>query len=143
MTTRRRRKKLDHRLYGAVLGGSVPAVRAALRAGADPHGPYADGTTPLYQAAVQGNGGVVRLLLELGAAPDTESHGLGAEGTPLCAAACWGHESAVRALLSHGADPNLPEDAGTGLTPLQWAARGPHDGTVELLVAAGAVDAAG
>lgn len=118
--------------------GSGPQVDRLLRAGADPTAADPDGTTPLYAACVQGSADAARRLLEAGAPPDAESAGLGAEGTPLCAAACWGHIDAVRVLLAHGADPNLREDHGTGLTPLEWAAAGPHPETVAVLRAAGA-----
>lgn len=98
--------------------------------------PDAGGITPLYAASVHGAAASVRLLLAAGAPPDAESGGIGSEGTPLCAAACWGHTDAVRELLAHGADPTLREDAGTGLTPLDWALRGPHPETAALLRAA-------
>ncbi|WP_432956496.1 hypothetical protein [Micromonospora haikouensis] len=53
-------------------------------------------------------------------------------------AAAWGHADIVRELLTHGADPNLREDHGTGLSPLEWAApRRPHR-TEALLKAASA-----
>lgn len=134
---RRKRKKLARRLVDAAAFGTAAEVAALLRAGAHPEAADAEGTTPLYAAAVQGSADTLRLLLEAGAAPDRES-GYGAEGTPLCAAACWGHEEAVRELLTHGADPNLAEDGGAGRTPLDWAGAGPYPGTVDLLRAAGA-----
>ncbi|MFJ9855704.1 ankyrin repeat domain-containing protein [Streptomyces sp. NPDC101150] len=135
----RKRKKLSRRLCTAVLLRDRTLVKALLRAGADPERANSEGTTPLYQASVNGEAEIARLLLAAGASPDAESSGLGAEGTPLCAAACWGHAEAVRELLVHGADPNLHEDHGTGLSPLDWAHHGPHPETVALLVAAGAI----
>ncbi|MFG3104027.1 ankyrin repeat domain-containing protein [Streptomyces sp. NPDC048182] len=134
---RRRRKKLSARLVEAALVDDLLRVRRLLRSGAPAETADAAGTTPLYQASVNGSAGIVRELLAAGAAPDTES-GTGSEGTPLCAAACWGHTEAVRALLEHGADPNLREDHGTGWAPLEWAAKGPYPSTEALLVAAGA-----
>lgn len=92
-------------------------MKAVLRAGGDPERADSEGTTPLYWASVNGEADIARLLLAAGASPDTESSGLGAEGTPLCAAACWGHTETVRELLAHGADPNLREDHGTGWAP--------------------------
>lgn len=139
---RRKRKKLSRRLFVATLSSDTAGVRAALRAGADPEAGDRDGTTPLHLASVNGEAGIVRLLLIAGAAPDTESGGLGSEGTPLCAAACWGYTETVRELLAHGADPNLREDHGTGRTPLDWATNGPHPETVAVLVAAGAASRA-
>ncbi|GGP31929.1 ankyrin repeat domain-containing protein [Streptomyces melanogenes] len=135
---RRQQKKLSHRLFTAILVGDAARVRAALRAGAAPERPDREGTTPLYKASVNGNAEIARLLLAAGAAPNAESSGVGAEGTPLCAAACWGYAETVRVLLAYGADPNRREDDGTGWSPLEWALRGPHPETVELLMGAGA-----
>ena len=133
----RQRKKLTKRLTEAILGDDARAVAALLRRGADPSAADPDGTTPLYRAAVQGGADSVRLLLRAGAAPDTES-GSGEEGTPLCAAAAWGHDDVVQELLAHDADPNLREDRGVGYSPLDWALRGAHSRTADLLRAAGA-----
>ncbi|MEU1695802.1 ankyrin repeat domain-containing protein, partial [Streptomyces hirsutus] len=44
-------------------------MRALVRAGADPDGANADGTTPLYAAAARGHVDVVRQLLAHGAGP--------------------------------------------------------------------------
>ncbi|MFF1544173.1 ankyrin repeat domain-containing protein [Streptomyces sp. NPDC058291] len=135
---RRRQKKLTARLVAAARFGTVHDVDRLLRGGADPAAADSEGTTPLYTAGVQGAAEVARRLLEAGAPPDAESAGLGAEGTPLCAASCWGHVDTVRILLAHGADPELREDHGTGLTPLEWATAGPHPETIAVLRAAGA-----
>ncbi|MER5949622.1 ankyrin repeat domain-containing protein [Streptomyces sp. NPDC001904] len=134
----RRRKKLSRDLFGAILSGDAVRARAVVRRGVGPRWRFDDGATPLYLAAVQGEAEVAGVLLEAGAAPDTESAGPGSEGTPLCAAACWGHTETVRRLLAHGADPGLREDRGTGRTPLEWAAAGPHAETAEVLREAGA-----
>ncbi|OAR24116.1 serine/threonine protein kinase [Streptomyces sp. ERV7] len=134
----RRRKKLSDRLFGAIAVGDAARVRAVLRAGADAEGADREGTTPLYEAAVNGRAEIARVLLTAGAAPDAESGGPGAEGTPLCAAACWAHVETVRVLLTHGADPSLREDGGTGWSPLEWALHGSHAETAALLGSAGA-----
>ncbi|WUS35228.1 ankyrin repeat domain-containing protein [Streptomyces sp. NBC_01255] len=118
--------------------GDAMHTKALLRRGASPERRNSDGTTPLYLASVQGEAEIARLLMEAGASPDTESSGLGSEGTPLCAAACWGHAETVRQLLAHGADPHLREDHGTGQSPLEWANDGPHPDTAEIFRAAGA-----
>ncbi|WP_328582080.1 ankyrin repeat domain-containing protein [Streptomyces sp. NBC_00370] len=137
----RRRKKLTRRLFAAILEGDTTAVKTLLRAGIDPNRPDSQGTTPLYEASVNGKPEIAHLLLLAGATPNTESTGPGAEGTPLCAAASWGHTETVRTLLTHGADPNLPEDHGTGWTPLRWANHDPHPETADLLTAWGATPA--
>ncbi|MEH0986326.1 ankyrin repeat domain-containing protein [Micromonospora sp. CPCC 205556] len=129
-------KKLAKRLMEAVLREDAAVASALLRVGADPNAADREGTTPLYLASVQGTVDLVRLLLAAGAAPDTES-GHGQEGTPLCAAAAWGYTDVVRELLAHNADPNLREDRGTGYSPLDWALRGDHSQTADLLLAAG------
>ncbi|MEU5211122.1 ankyrin repeat domain-containing protein [Streptomyces sp. NPDC020742] len=133
----RRRKKLSQHLSTAVLLGDTTRVTTLLRAGADPERADRDGTTPLYQASVNGAVGIARLFLAAGARPDTES-GDGSEGTPLCGAACWGHTATARELLAHGADPDLREEHGTGRSPMDWAIDGPHPETVAVLLAAGA-----
>ncbi|MFC1232837.1 MULTISPECIES: ankyrin repeat domain-containing protein [Streptomyces] len=134
---RRKRKKLSGRLVEAASSEDVGAVRALLRAGADPDGADAHGTTPLYAAAVGGSAEIVARLLEAGASPDVESRGE-TDGTALCAAAAWGHADVVRRLLAHGADPDLREDDGEGRSPLEWARNGRHTRTAGLLLAAGA-----
>jgi ankyrin repeat protein len=134
----RQQKKLPHHLFEAIPVGDTARVKAVLRAGADPERAGSEGITPLYEASVNGEAEIARLLLAAGASPDTESSGLGADGTPLCAAACWGHIATVRELLAHGADPNLREDHGTGWSPLDWALNGPHPETAGLLTIAGA-----
>jgi ankyrin repeat protein len=136
------RKKLSRQLFEAVLAGDAPRAQALLRRGASPEGRNGEGATPLYLASVQGEAEVARVLMEAGASPDTESRGLGSEGTPLCAAACWGHTTTIRQLLAHGADPHLREDHGTGRSPLEWADHGPHPEAAGILRAAGAREAA-
>ncbi|MFG2526997.1 ankyrin repeat domain-containing protein [Streptomyces sp. NPDC048516] len=132
-------KSLTQRLITAVERGRAHRVDALLRQGASPSAASADGETPLYLAAVSGHTDLVRLLLEAGAPPDTESRGEpGSSGLPLCAAACWDHFEAVRELLTHGADPDRREDDGTGYSPLMWVAAGGHQRTARLLLEADA-----
>ncbi len=95
----------------------------------------AQGTTPLYRAAVGGHHDIVRLLLEYGADPDRRSGGL-EEGLPLCAAACWDHAETVQALLDGGADPDAAEEG--GWTALLWAAASGHLDVADILLDAGA-----
>ncbi|MFI9626322.1 ankyrin repeat domain-containing protein [Streptomyces sp. NPDC052042] len=134
---RRKQKKLSRGLVTAATFGDVAEVDALLRRGARPDAANADGTTPLYAAAIGGHADIVRRLLLAGAPPDEES-GYLTEGTALCAAACWGLTEVVRELLAHGADPDLREDQGTGRSPLEWARNGPYPDTVAALLAAGA-----
>ncbi|MEV6564355.1 ankyrin repeat domain-containing protein [Streptomyces kronopolitis] len=138
-----RQRKLSRRLVAATVVGDAHHVKALLRAGADPERGDSEGTTPLYVAAANGEAEITRLLLVAGASADTESRGIGSEGTPLCAAACWGHTTTVRELLAHGADPNLREDHDTGRSPLDWAIEGLHQEATALLTAAGATPSHG
>ncbi|MDA0178731.1 ankyrin repeat domain-containing protein [Solirubrobacter phytolaccae] len=88
-------------------------------------------TTPLYDAALDGDAAEVQALLAAGAAPDEGDE----DGTPLCAAACWSHTDAVRALLAGGAAPDYAEN---DLTPLVYAALRLDAATAVALLEAGA-----
>lgn len=133
---RRIAKKLSNRLVIAVHYADLEATRRLLRAGADADRPDADGTTPLYAAAVRGDADIAEVLLGAGADPNRES-GNGDEGLPLCAAAVWAHDDAVGVLLAGGADPNLREDGGFGNSAIHWTVREGHTSTTALLSAAG------
>ncbi|MFC7099801.1 ankyrin repeat domain-containing protein [Nonomuraea rubra] len=146
----------DDELRSAAMTGQAGEVRRLLEAaggpdagGPDAGGPDAGGPDTaatdtaatdmagaLYQAAVQGHAGIVRMLLEAGADPDRET-GDESEGLPLCAAACWGHLGAVNALLDAGADPDRREDPGA-MTALHWAAANDRLAVARALLARGA-----
>lgn len=121
------------RLLEAIAGGDVSRVATMLRpeTAVNP----AQGTTPLYRAAVGGHHDIVRLLLEYGADPDRPSGGH-EEGLPLCAAACWDHAETVQALLDGGADPDAAEEG--GWTALLWAAANGNLASADILLDAGA-----
>jgi len=123
------------RVLSAIIGSRVSTVASALRGGLSPNTADENGTTLLYQAAVQGETEIVRMLPDAGADPNQESHGL-SEGLPLCAAACRGHTELVRLLLDRGADPNGIENG--PMTALAWARWTKHPDTVELLLERGA-----
>ncbi len=122
-------------LFSAVIGGEEDTVVRLLRAGIPADATDEDGQTPLYQAAVCDQAGVVRLLLATGAAPERLS---GSEGgdLPLCGAAVGGHTDVVRALLAAGAHPDTPE--AFGFTAMTWAVQQGHAATVEALLEHGA-----
>ncbi|GIH60598.1 ankyrin repeat domain-containing protein [Microbispora siamensis] len=121
------------RLLEAIAGGDVARVAAMLHP--DTAVNPAQGTTPLYRAAVAGHHDIVRLLLEYGADPDQPSGGH-EEGLPLCAAACWDHAETVQALLDGGADPDAAEEG--GWTALLWAAANGNLESADILLDAGA-----
>ncbi|MFI0978846.1 ankyrin repeat domain-containing protein [Streptomyces sp. NPDC021093] len=122
-------------LFEAVHGDEDDAVVRLLRAGAPAEATDEDGTTVLYEAAVNDRRGMVRLLLAAGADPDRPSGPSGGD-LPLCAAAVGGHAEVVRTLLVAGARPDLREDF--GFTALAWAAGRGHAATAEVLLAHGA-----
>ncbi|MFI7643049.1 ankyrin repeat domain-containing protein [Nonomuraea sp. NPDC049400] len=125
-------------LVPAAAAGETEQVRRLLDGGAAPDEPDEDGATALYRAAVQGNAGIVRMLLAAGADPGRESTG-DSEGLPLCAAACWGHTETVIALLDAGADPDRREDVTrSAMTGLHWAAANDHLAVVRALLDRGA-----
>ncbi|GAB6899606.1 ankyrin repeat domain-containing protein [Kineosporia succinea] len=130
---RRKRKKLQGRLFEAAAWGSPGQVRRLLRAGADPDVRGEGGSTPLYRASLGNRSENVRVLLAAGADPNLES-GPGDEGLPLCGAASHGHDAVVKELLTAGADPWLREDGGTGFTAVRWATDGEQHSTLDLLL---------
>jgi ankyrin repeat protein len=93
-----------------------------------------EGRTPVYQAAVLGNGyAVLRLLLENGGDPNVATlNGL----TPLNAAALRGDVDAVRLLIDTGA--NIDAKNGAGATALMGAASNGSAAAVQLLLEKGA-----
>ncbi|MFG3438861.1 ankyrin repeat domain-containing protein [Nonomuraea sp. NPDC047897] len=126
------------RLVTAVATGAAATVGRLLGRGVSADTPDSYGSTALYRAAVQGDAGIVRMLLAAGADPDRESGGDG-EGLPLCGAASWGHVEVVRALLDAGADPDRREAAGAGgVTALFWAASNGRLAVVTALLEGGA-----
>ena len=93
-----------------------------------------EGRTPVYQAAVLGNGyAVLRLLLENGGDPNVATlNGL----TPLNAAALRGDVDAMRLLIDKGADVDARN--GAGATALMGAATNGSGSAVRLLLDSGA-----
>ena len=93
--------------------------------------------TAMEAACFEGNIGVVRVLLELGAIPSTGHY---MRPYPIQCAAMKGHTDVVELLISAGASVNTctgrPE--GGSFPPLQLAVRGDHEETAKLLIIKGA-----
>ena len=126
---------LDEWLCQASANGCVRVVRNLLEMGADPEGAMTGqyGMTALHWAAKKGRRGVVKVLLDRGASPDTLGFNL---CTPLHFAASNGHIVVVKLLLDYGADPNWADV--NEWTPLHSAASEGHLVVVLLLLDNGA-----
>jgi cytohesin len=114
----------------AAWNGHAEVLRVLIEAGVDieakrPHpdlrGTYGKrlcGSTALQSAAIQGQAGAVRVLLEAGAAPDTIHDDI---PTPLICAVEYRHAETFQLLLEAGADPERKNT--DGLTPLAIAVK--------------------
>ncbi len=122
------------RLFDAVRSGDTQAVDAALSDGANANDPSAEnGRTPLFVAALHGNVGVVRLLLERSAKVDARN----TDGSSVLLGAALGGEASIVALLiERGADVDARDPKGA--TPLHAAAFLGRVHAAEALLDAGA-----
>ena len=102
-------------------------VEVLLQAGANINARDEAGFTPLHDAALAGNAGAVRLLLEHGADINAADKDSGA--TALYMAATMGREEVVTLLLEKGADPHI------GPSPLKAATAGGFDKIADLIKA--------
>jgi ankyrin repeat protein len=119
--------------------GSSPSVRLLLGAGAEanPGKEVALDASPLFLAALAGDGDNIALLLAKGADPNRKMDLIGMFPTsPLIAAVGFGDPGVVQALLKGGAD--IHEKDNDGMTPLHWAVVANHSEAVKVLLAAGA-----
>lgn len=117
-------------LAKAVRARDAQLALTLLRLGARP---AAAGDSPLHYAAANGDGDILRCLLQYGAdANQGDENGT----TPLMLAAAAGHDYALFALLAAGAD--LDKRDNLGRTALMFAVQSAHAGTVSLLLQAGA-----
>jgi ankyrin repeat protein len=127
-------------LYGAASWPDNGAmVSLLLEHGADPKtkveisGLAADAFTPVMVAAMRGDAGALKPLLERGADVNVQGGDFGR--TALLMATTTGREDVVKLLLDKGADPSATDRLGN--TPLRWAKKRGDSGMVKLLEKAG------
>uniref|UniRef100_A0A804LSX5 Ankyrin repeat family protein n=1 Tax=Zea mays TaxID=4577 RepID=A0A804LSX5_MAIZE len=126
-------------LGGASLFGEVACARFLLDHGADPNKMDSHCYVALHNAAKNGNGEIIRLLVSRGARVDIAAP----HGTPLHIAASYGNTGAVKILLEHHADPNsISEVSGSplvsALQPNKLVNESDSLESVKLLIKAGA-----
>ncbi|KAG6994147.1 hypothetical protein G7Y79_00046g081980 [Physcia stellaris] len=120
--------------------GHYETVEALIDAGADvdkPSGNEECFGCPLQAACSWSKNGVVKLLLERGANPNTTGGKYIRDKihTPLQTAARWGDVESVQLLLEYGADPNLEGGVyGSAVMASIWIMhKAPDEGTLEVL----------
>jgi ankyrin repeat protein len=121
-------------LPDAVLADDLGTARKLIQQGANVKAANSYGVTPLSIACTNGNGPMVRLLLDAGADPNTVLPG---GETVLMTASRTGDVAAVNALIERGAKVDAREPA-TGQTALMWAAAEGNVEAIQALLKAGA-----
>jgi ankyrin repeat protein len=115
----------DTALMIASFSGNRAAVAALLDKDAEVN---KHGWTALHYAAANGDGDIIRLLLEKSAYIDAESPN---KTTPVMMAARAGHLDVVKQLMEAGADISLKNDQ--GLTAADFAIKNEHPEIAEIL----------
>lgn len=119
----------QEQLIAAVFQNETQQAIALIEAGTEIDKPDKRGVTALGLACQNGNGVLVKLLLERGAGANTASM----EEPPLLVAARTGATDCVKALLASGA--KIDASSRGGQTALMWAASKGHSEVVQLLLA--------
>jgi len=118
----------------AIRAGTLPTVRAYLRAGGDPERRDEMGSTLLHIAVLEGKLNIVSLLLRHGAqANATDAYG----NTPMHIACLYGLKEIAELLLQYGADIDSTSDL-RPWTPLMLAVNENYTEMVEWLLTHGA-----
>jgi ankyrin repeat protein len=121
------------RMWDAINGQDVAALRAAVADGADVNAPNEEGRVPLYRAVVLQRQPLVDALLELGADANAKDH----HGDPLLIIAMSvGSADGALALIRAGADANARDTIGK--SALYYAIKEQQPDLVAALIAAGA-----
>lgn len=121
------------KMWDAINGQDVAALRAAVAEGADVNAPNDEGRVPLYRAIVLQRQKLVEALLELGADANAKDH----HGDPLLIIAMSvGSSDGALALIKAGADPSARDTIGK--SALYYAINLRQPAIVAALVAAGA-----
>lgn len=121
------------RMWEAINGNDVAALRAAAAEGADVNAPNDEGRVPLYRALVLQRQPLVEALLELGADANAKDH----NGDPLLIIALSiASTDGALALLRAGADASARDTIGK--TVLYYAVKEQQPDLVAALIAAGA-----
>ncbi|NP_001132707.1 uncharacterized LOC100194190 [Zea mays] len=121
-------------LGGASLFGEVACARFLLDHGADPNKMDSHCYVALHNAAKNGNGEIIRLLVSRGARVDIAAP----HGTPLHIAASYGNTGAVKILLEHHADAGADVNSASPNTPLVVATVNGLTDCIKYLLEAGA-----
>lgn len=121
------------KLWEAINGQDVAALRAAVAEGADVNAPNNEGRVPLYRALVLQRQPLVEALLELGADANAKDH----NGDPLLIIAMSvGSADGALALIKAGADPSAIDTIGK--SALYYAINLQQPDIVAALIKAGA-----
>jgi ankyrin repeat protein len=127
-------------LMAAAYAGDLDAATWLIEHGVDVKARTESGCTALNGAAVSGNAGIVKLLLDRGADPNVqyqEPDTIGDFQTPVTNAAWRGDAACLRLLLAHGANGNV-QGGPFDRAPLLCAATTGNEEAIRLLLAAGA-----
>lgn len=121
------------RMWTAINEQNATELRAAIKEGADPNQPNAEGRVPLYRALVLQNQLLIDTLLSLGANANANDH----RGDPLVITAMSiGSLPASVALIDAGSDPNARDR--TGKSVLSYAVYLKQPQLIAALLKAGA-----
>ena len=134
------RNRLNRPIHFATLSASTTVLSVLLKSSADLEARDRSGQRALTLASMEGNLGVVRFLLDSGAAPDlkhlNKHNRLHVSDSPVCRAAKGGHLAVVRELVDRGGSVHAPDE--NNCQPLRYAAYHGHAPTVQYLLSKGA-----